>query len=201
MKKAAALIVTLLIGLSLLVGTSYSWLFSTDEKTNNLQIADMTVKIDEEFDPPQEPEGGKTYAKAVQIQNTTNAPAFIRVEAFPELVKNDGNTYPADALVTFTVNEEHWKDGGDGYYYYLHALAPGETTESLFTEAALNEQLAEPDYAGTQVQLTVRSEACGITRLTDGTYGHVYAWWHGEAPTADPLLSIHTTLVREGGLS
>ena len=101
------------------------------------------------------------------------------MEAFPELVKNDGNTYPADKLVTFTIDENHWKDGEDGYYYYLHVLQPGEKTQALFTQVALNEELKEPDYAGTHVQLTVRSESCGITTLTDGTYGHVYAWWHG----------------------
>jgi len=85
-----------------------------------------------------------------------------------------------------------WADGGDGYYYYLGLLNPGQTTaQPLFTSVTLAPDLG-PEYNNATMKIGIKLEASEAVRAKyrDG-------WWrNGDNPPASPaaLIPIDNTL-------
>jgi predicted ribosomally synthesized peptide with SipW-like signal peptide len=84
-----------------------------------------------------------------------------------------------------------WAIGDDGYFYYLHVLQPGESTETLgknlFNEFTLNTAALPAEYSGATLRLEVKVEGV-LAQKSD----YRDAWWAGATPAAAPLSYIDT---------
>ena len=141
---------------------------------------------------------GALISNQSDVENTGDIPVFVRVMAFPTLVAADGLTLLemqlGDQLQLSTMGAPgalgaRWADGGDGYYYYLDLLAPGETTgDPLFDEVKLS-----ADIAGTQTGAKLNLAL--VVESVDGTDDFYRgAWWGGAIPAGGPLKDVDDAL-------
>lgn len=175
MKKLIALIGTLVLCISLIVSATFAWETDVDTVDNTLKIADFVVKMDEVFDSsittivP-----GSTRQKAVTLTNTSDQPGLLRVMAYPTIYKTDSDlVLDVKDLVTFNlVDDTLWKDGNDGYYYYLGVIKPGESVE--FLASVKLSSISDMNYSSAAFDVILRSEAC----IINGQNAHHLAWWN-----------------------
>ncbi|MDR0847032.1 MAG: hypothetical protein LBN08_05930 [Lactobacillales bacterium] len=132
-------------------------------------------------------------------ENKTEYDAFVRIAVMPlmtkkgvtgkEIVVTDGKLKLNQVTINFALaTDDLWLDGGDGYYYYKKALAPGERTEQpLFTHA----QLKHYNRAFKDATLIVDA-----TQETITTYGYAYRaeWWAGQTPRQGKLKAVDQVL-------
>lgn len=132
-KKRRLLIALVCIGLlACSVSGVYAYLKdSTETLSNEFVPAKVTCSVEENF-----ADGIKSN---VQVRNTGNVDAYIRVAVVATFVSEDGkvlSTAPkegSDYLVNWSATD--WMKGTDGYWYYLWPVAPGETTTTLIESA------------------------------------------------------------------
>jgi predicted ribosomally synthesized peptide with SipW-like signal peptide len=75
---------------------------------------------------------GCAVVKIVEIKNTGASPAYVRVKVEKSIALAQGAAVEPDPnLLSLAIDPAHWLPGGDGYYYYREALAPGAVTERL----------------------------------------------------------------------
>jgi len=101
--------------------------------TNTFAAAQMSCKVCEDF-------SDGIHKKNVQIQNTGDSAAYIRVKLLPYWYDKEGE---GDVIVAkpawtplFTPGQG-WVKGKDGFYYYTSPVAPGACTSSLIPELEL----------------------------------------------------------------
>ena len=76
---------------------------------------------------------GAEVSKIVEVKNTGDKTAYIRIRLEKNLTLAEGRTGEPDInLIGLNIDTESWTEK-DGYYYYNAALEPGQTTEPLFT--------------------------------------------------------------------
>lgn len=183
---------------------AYAAMVSEDKKENNFQIGNLETKIKEVFTKPTNSlEPGDSYSKNVRIQNDGTINQFVRVMVFPEVTAEtigatEKRILPVeigkDILLDIDpekTSSANWKDGGDGYYYYVKALAPAKETKLLFSTVELPASL-DTSYDGGEfvIQLKVESVICATNAYRD-------AWWQGQQPTTGLLKDIDTLLQAE----
>ena len=127
---AAALLMVLFMS----VGGTLAWLTAhTSAITNTFTVATPGVKIEEGFD--------KQTKSNVQVKNTGEVEAYIRVALVPTWEDENGNAVaePAslDDLSITWGNSGKWLKGTDGYWYYKEPVAPGYSTEVLLQKATV----------------------------------------------------------------
>ena len=130
----------------------------------------------------------------VQIINTGNTDAYIRVAVVVNWMNEDGSRVWAqrpikdtDYTITYNLAKGGWFDGGDGFYYYSKAVSstsPDNLTDILITNAALISGVTAPvGTDNTQYYLSIEivasaiqavpastvSEQWGVTVSDDGT--------------------------------
>ena len=112
--KSAALLVSLLLLLTVIVGGTIAFLMDSDGPLNNLfNPSQVTTKVEETL-------SGDTK-KDVYIKNTGDTDAWIRAAVVVTWQDADGNVY-GQAPVEGTNYEitwgTGWKTGDDGFYYW-----------------------------------------------------------------------------------
>jgi hypothetical protein len=121
------------------------------------------------------------------VNNGTES-AFVRLSVSPHITSRDGVTPLSaqfDAQLLATSDETCWRAGGDGWYYYLDILPPGQQTPPLFTGVKLANNLGDL-YREAVCQVGVVCEAVG-TR----TWAYRVGWWGSEqAPSAPSAAEI-----------
>ena len=127
---AAALLMVLVMS----VGGTLAWLTAhTNAITNTFTVATPGVKIEEGFD--------KQTKSNVQVKNTGEVEAYIRVALVPTWEDENGNAVaePAslDDLSITWGNSGKWLKGTDGYWYYKEPVAPGGRTAVLLEKATV----------------------------------------------------------------
>lgn len=127
---AAALLMVLVMS----VGGTLAWLTAhTSAITNTFTVATPGVEIEEGFD--------KQTKSNVQVKNTGEVEAYIRVALVPTWEDENGNAVaePAslDDLSITWGNSGKWLKGTDGYWYYKEPVAPGYSTEVLLEKATV----------------------------------------------------------------
>lgn len=190
--KKKKLYLLLAVGLSILFTVAAINAFgaskSSDIANNRLRVPTLEGKITEKFEEKSEIKIGETREKDIKITHTEkkgNAPLFVRVMVMPLLTSDEGVLLPMAIGEELTVDlGADWKDGGDGYYYYLNKLEPEQATSSLFTKVTVNNALGD-DYLGAKLSIQVKSET--VTTLH---YEYRNAWWAGKAQTEAPLKAI-----------
>ena len=152
------------------------WLTSIDLRENDISVKQLLldVQINEDFDEPSSvspAEPGATITKEAWVENSGDIPAFVRVMVLPTLVAMDGVTFLETPIIYENLNTTDWKDGGDGYYYYLDVLEPGGATPPLFDAVAMDPDIGSA-YPQAKLTVTLLCETVEI-----GKYHYRKAWW------------------------
>lgn len=115
---------------------------------------------------------GTSVSKIVSVKNDGNADAWIRIRVAME-IKKDGEEmalYVEDAdgnrnipVMSYEIDETQWLDGGedsDGYhtYYYWKAVAPGDSTDTLFEEVMFAKEMGN-EYQNCTANIIVSAQA------------------------------------------
>lgn len=119
---------------------------------------------------------GQTYTKVVTVKNTGNNDAFVRIFAGTRITLAGGGKGDA-SLVTLDFNTDKW-ELKDGAYYYKEALKPGQTTEPLFTKAAVSEKMGN-DYQDCKIEVLVAAQAVQVAH--NGSSAVDAAGWPADA--------------------
>lgn len=125
-------------------------------------------------------------ARKIELKNDGQTSQFVRVMILPVFVDDSGVLQEIKLSdLAVDLNTTNWKDGGDGYFYFLDILKANATTSSVFT------QIKVPGSFGKgQLSLHVKAEA-----ITAGGNQYRQAFWNSTAAqTVEPLLSIDNTL-------
>ncbi len=188
LSKGLILLIVLLLGFAVVLGTTFAWFTAKDNKKNEFkgQQPIFDVHVVDVFDPLQP---WKTDNKQVSAKNYGTVPAFVRVMVMPVVLKDSTPLMAriGQEIVIPDLDTTHWRDGGDGFYYYLEKLMPGETAPNLFKNVQLSTAVKnDPAYLG--ATLDVQVEMDGIV-----TTDFERAWWNG-TPTSAPLVAIANIL-------
>lgn len=147
MKRKILILSVLAILVAILAANTLAY-FTADTKAHNvITTGDVAIQLNEwadedrtkKFESPVGVMPGAEVTKIVEVENVGTGSAWVRVELTVEVWSSDKKQLPLEH-VTLDINETDWTDQ-DGYYYYNKPLAPGETTEPLFTSVAFDDQM------------------------------------------------------------
>ncbi len=100
---------------------------------------------------------GVSATKIAEVENTGASEAWIRVLVEKKVTLSDGSSVETD-LISLDINDKAWTRGIDGYYYYNKALAPGETTEPIFTAVTFAPEMGN-EYQNSTATVDVTAQA------------------------------------------
>lgn len=127
-KKSLTALIALILIICLAVGGTVAFIVTqTQAVKNTFTPADVKVDIQEDFDG--------SVKKNVNVKNTGDTDAYIRVKLVSNIQDNDGNVLRAAPLGEISLNSD-WIDGGDGCYYYKNVVEVGQSTSNLLAEGA-----------------------------------------------------------------
>lgn len=185
-KKPVALVALLVLLCCTVAGTLAYLVTSTDPVTNTFTPAYVSTEVNEDFD-------GITKSN-VTIKNTGDIDAYIRVAVVVNWADKDGNVYGGavptdkgdkkDYDLTLKANNG-WIKGADGYYYYIHPVAPKESTTAIFEDIT---QLTDDPAEGYGLQITILAD--GIQSEPGTTV--VSVWKSVTDVNTDKTLSVAT---------
>ena len=115
----------------------------------------------EAYDGPLQILPGASVSKIVEVENTGNNPAWIRISVNKAIELAAGVTGQVDTeLICLTIDTQHWTER-DGFYYYQQPLQAGEITEPLFTEVVFAGNMGN-QYQDSIAILTVVAQATQV---------------------------------------
>lgn len=101
---------------------------------------------------------GREVSKIVQVKNTGDQPAWIRIAVQKDIQLAQGVEGEVDlTLISFDLDQEHWSEK-DGFYYYNTSLATGQTTEPLFQTVSFAKSMSNM-YQHSQAIIQVDAQA------------------------------------------
>lgn len=172
MKKKVLICTLLAICLSVAAYGTTAFFSYEDTATNVIVAGDVKIRLQEwsvpedggapvPFEDVTDVMPGTKVSKIVEVKNTGKNAAWIRIAVAKSILLAEGVTGEADlSLVTLDLNKDHWTEK-DGYYYYHTALAPGETTEPLFTAVAFAREMGNM-YQYSKAVVTVQAQATQV---------------------------------------
>lgn len=118
-KRSLVLVVSVLALVLAVAGGTLAWLVANSGPvTNTFTPAQVSCEVKENFDG--------TYKKKVNVKNTSDIDAYLRVKLVTYRVNDAGQHIGGTAEIpTFTLGE-NWVKHGDFYYYTL-PVAPEKT--------------------------------------------------------------------------
>lgn len=185
MKKKILVCAMIVICLSVVAYSTLAYFTHEDTATNvitagNIEIDLLEWAIDEEsgeripYDDVYDVMPGTDVSKIVEVKNTGDNAAWIRISVSKALLLADGVDIEADlSLVTYDLNTDKWTEK-DGYYYYNEALEAGETTEPLFTEVHFAAEMTN-EYQNSIAIINVDAQATQVAN--NGTSALDAAGW------------------------
>ena len=173
-KKVILLAVSLVLILSAAIGGTVAYLIDqTGSITNTFTPVKVTPEVTEDFD--------KKVKNNVQITNTGDIPAYIRVKVVVTWKDAQDNVYGAAPVLgtdyTWTSGSDKWFLK-DGFYYYSEPVAAKGTTGVLFTAC---QPVADRAPEGYSLSVDIHAQAIqaepaaavqdawGVTVRADGT--------------------------------
>lgn len=151
--KSSALIIALALILVLAVGGTVAYIFTqTGPVINTFTPTEAKITVDEKI-------SGNQKTKITVKNTSTGVPVYIRVALVANMIDEDGNVTPTEAVPTFTLGE-NWIQIGEYYYYKLPVQvgqstgnllkAPMELSENMQVVVLADAIQAEPTTAVTQ---------------------------------------------------
>ena len=182
--KKIILFVSVALLLSVSVGTTLAYVFTNSGPIKNIfKPSKVSCAVVENGGNPVSgavtPLTGKVK-KAVQIKNTGDTDAYIRVAVVVNWASEDGSKIWAQKPVVgsdYTINynlSNGWIDGGDGFFYYSKAVSPGSST-SVLIEKAESGVTAPTGTDSTQYYFSIEIVASAIQPTAEA----VKAWSNG----------------------
>lgn len=161
-KRSLTLIASLVLMLSIGLGTTIAWLVDDTEDVKNVFTPGrVPPTIVEKFNGEV-----KEYVK---VTNGGNVSAFIRVAVIATWKDGQGNIAPTAPIkgthFDWETGSSKWfqKNPSDGYYYYTDAVAAGATTENLFTNCQLMEGVTPPEGYSLSIEILAQTiQADGV---------------------------------------
>lgn len=143
---------------------------SSGGTTNYVTTPTFGTEIIEEYNPPASVFPGQYIDKIVNIKNTGDIQALVRVSL--EKYFEDESLDPE--MIILDINEDDWKFV-NGYYYYKDILGSGETTKSPLLRGFTIDQSAGMEYTLQDAHIVVNSESVqyaneGISLWEDVSY-------------------------------
>ena len=179
--RMAAMVLSTLLLLALAIGGTVAWLTAdTGEVANTFTPSHVACEVTENFD-------GTTKSN-VNVINTGDTEAYIRVKLVTYRVNNAGQHIGGTAVIpTFSLGE-YWVENG-GYYYYTKPVERGQSpAENLTDSMTLTDSYDDAD-GGKQV-IEVMAEAIQAKGVdSTGTPAVKLAW--GVSVDADSKLDIN----------
>lgn len=184
--KRKVLVTALLVLCLALLGYGTTAYFTADGiATNVITAGNISITLDEkavddtgavsEFKDVQGVMPGAQISKIVSVTNTGSNAAWVRICVDKRIELAEDMAGEADtALVTMDVNKSEWTQGADGYYYYNVALAPGESTEPLFTTVTFDTSMGNM-YQNSVAYIDVYASA--VQKANNGTTVAEAAGW------------------------
>ena len=120
------LIVTLVVALTL-CGTVIAYMFrQTEHKDNQFTPAIVSCEVLESFDGQQK--------SSIQVQNTGNIDAYLRVRIVSYWVDSYGNIVAKPSSMPEITLDDGWITGSNNTYYYQSSVAPVTATPNLLKD-------------------------------------------------------------------
>lgn len=131
--KNIAFLISIVLILTITVGGTLAYIAThTPGITNTFTPGEISGDIIEDIT------GG--IKKDVQVKNTGDAAAYVRVNVAVNWTNENGDIYGempkegVDYTITYHTDDSNWFKGSDGYYYYKYAIVPNDVTAgSLLT--------------------------------------------------------------------
>ena len=167
--KKSIIIASVMLLLLVAVGTTIAYIFTeTEPVENTFNPSKVSCAVVENgYEPVSgEIQNISDIKSNVQIKNTGDTDAYIRVEVVVNWASADGSCVwaqkPADNdyEITYNLNGD-WFDGGDGFYYYSKTISPEELTTILINEAKQLKSAPHPPD-GIQYYLSIEIVASAI---------------------------------------
>lgn len=187
MKKKALLTMSVVLLLLVAVGTTLAYIFTkTDPVVNTFTPSKVSCAVVENSGTTVSGGIQNTGDKKsnVQIKNTGDTDAYIRVTVVVNWMNDDGTkvwaTKPVegeDYTISYDLSKG-WVDGDDGYYYYTKAVPPtdGNNLTSILIENATQINDGPKGTDGTQYYLSIEIVASAIQSNGMGATSAKDAW-------------------------
>lgn len=108
---------------------------------------------------------GDVIDKIVSVTNDGDNPIWVRIRLDRSILLA-GEAADVDFNVLgLDLNDEDWTEGADGWFYYNEILAPGETTENLFTQVTFPTSLGN-EFMNAEVEIDVLAQ--GVQSQNNG---------------------------------
>ena len=164
MKRKILILSVLVICLAMIAAGSLAY-YTADTKAHNV-ITTGSVDIElnewaneertEKFENQTGVMPGKDVTKIVEVKNVGTGSAWVCVQMFVDVYAENGKQLPTEP-VKLDINDTDWTYQ-DGYYYYNKPLAPGATTEPLFTTVSFDEQMGN-EYQNAKAKIDITAIA------------------------------------------
>lgn len=193
MKRKFLILSVLAIMVAILAANTLAY-FTADTKAHNVITSggvDIELKEwanEDRTEPFENRTGvmpGTEVTKIAEVTNTGTAPVWVRVQVTLDVYAADESQLSPE-YVTIDFNETDWTYF-EWYYYYNRALAPGETTEPLFTTVTFAPTMGN-EYQNSTAYVEVKAGA--VQSDNNGTDALSAAGWPSFAPpepTVAPL--------------
>lgn len=148
--RLTTMVIATVLLLALTIGGTLAWLSTKDAPiTNTFTPSKVACEVSENFD-------GKVK-RNVNVQNTSDIPAFIRVKLVTYRTNDEGQHIGGTASIPdFTLGTD-WVKNGD-YYYYIHPVEAGAfPAANLADSITLTESYTDAD--GGHQSMDVMAEA------------------------------------------
>ena len=148
-----------------------------DTATNVITAGDVKIELQEwaipdtggdpvPFEDVIDVQPGTAVSKIVEVKNTGHQPAWVRISVVKLIQLAEGVEGDVDlSLIEFDINDQYWIEK-DGYYYYYTALAPGNTTEYLFSSVNFSESM-DNMYQYSKAIIEVTAQATQVANNGD----------------------------------
>lgn len=188
MKKKIFVCAILVICLSVAAYGTAAYMSYVDTATNVITAGNIKIALNEwsesesgektPFKDVFDVMPGEAVSKIVEVENVGGQNAWIRIKLDKSLFLADGVEGEIDlSLVSYDIDTENWTEK-DGYYYYNHILAPGETTAPLFTQVLFSKNMSNL-YQNSQALIKVTAQATQVSH--NGQTVLEAAGWPSEA--------------------
>ena len=164
MKRKILILSVLVICFAMIAAGSLAY-YTADTKAHNV-ITTGSVDIElnewaneertEKFENQTGVMPGKDVTKIVEVKNVGTGSAWVCVQMFVDVYAENGEGLPPER-VKLDINDTDWTYF-DGYYYYNKPLAPGATTEPLFTTVSFDEQMGN-EYQNAKAKIDITAIA------------------------------------------
>lgn len=182
MKKKLLLLAALAICAATIASGTMAYYTSKDKAHNVITSGNIEIELVETTDrldgqgqplPFEDVSGvmpGTTVSKIVQVKNTGEADAYIRVRIETRIDLATGNNADPDyepMRIEYATgnNAASWTEK-DGYFYYNSPVAPGELTKPLFSEVYFKKSMGN-EYQNSKLKIDVY--AYGTQAANNGT--------------------------------